>query len=70
MEVKSVRKKRSNYFYKSAEIGFENAQHSVGQMLYEGVGTQKNRGEAINWLRLAAQQGHKEAEAFLNNILK
>ena len=39
-------------------------------MLYEGVGTQINRGEAIKWLRLAAQQGHEEAEAVLNNITK
>ena len=68
--VEECPKKAFKLFYKSAEIGFENAQHSVGKMLYEGVGTQTNRGEAINWLRLAAQQGHKEAEAFLNNILK
>ena len=31
-------------------------------MIHEGVGTITNKEEAVKWIRLAAEQGHAEAQ--------
>ena len=38
-------------------------------MIHEGVGSMTNKEEAVKWIRLAAEQGHAEAQTMLNNIL-
>ena len=53
-------------FRLSAEEGDRNSQHSLGVMLYKGLGVKKNYGEAFKWLTLAAGQGHSQAKLDLS----
>lgn len=68
--VEKCNEKAFKLFYKSAELNLESSQYSIGLMLYEGLGCQQNKEEAVKWLRLAAEQGHAEAQTMLSNILK
>ncbi len=42
---------------RAAESGDARGQHAYGMYLYDGVGGDENRAEALNWLKQAADQG-------------
>ena len=44
------------------------AQFFLGAMHAEGRGMPQNLEEALHWYRKAAQQGHREAETFVNTF--
>ncbi|MBQ9458358.1 MAG: sel1 repeat family protein [Oscillospiraceae bacterium] len=46
---------------RAAECGDADAQYAFAQLLYEGRGVAENRGEAMLWMRDAAQAGHAGA---------
>jgi TPR repeat protein len=56
----------ANWFRKSAAQGYSEAQFMLGKCYLAGNGVEKNKGEAIKWLKVATDQGNKEAEAELN----
>ena len=45
-----------------AEQGNTEAQFTLGSMYEKGISVQKNEGEAVNWYRKAADQGHADAQ--------
>lgn len=45
-------------FQKAAEKGDARAQYSLGVMYLDGIGTQKDKKEAMRWLKKAADQKH------------
>ncbi|KYO37975.1 hypothetical protein Y1Q_0019461 [Alligator mississippiensis] len=60
-----------------AQLGYRNAQHIVGQRYLQGAGVEKNEDMAMHWFRevekflsVAADQGLKEAQELLENIIK
>lgn len=53
--------KTREYFLKAAWNGHVDAQYSLGLMCYEGEGTIKNFGEAMQWWEKAAEQNHAKA---------
>ena len=59
-------KEAARIFRLSAEEGDRNSQHSLGIMLYRGLGVKQNYGEAFKWLTLAAEQGHTQAKLDLS----
>lgn len=44
------------------------ARYHWGVALFEGRGTAKDEAEGIKWLRMAAEEGDKDARAFLQTI--
>ncbi len=48
-----------------ADSGDPEAQFAIGRMHGWGHGVKKNNVEAVFWFRMAARQGHKEAQASL-----
>jgi TPR repeat protein len=53
----------------AAATGHPRAASLLGSLYEEGVGTEKNRDEAMRWYRLAADQGQPEAMASLGRLL-
>ena len=39
-------------------MGFDTAQHELGNRYLHGVGVEKHHGKAMDWFKLAADQGH------------
>ena len=50
---------------RQAEQGDADAQYNLGYRYATGIGVPQDRAEAARWLRLAADQGHIQAEDFL-----
>jgi uncharacterized protein len=50
-------------------FGDTDAQFYVGRMYLQGQGTEKNGLQAARWLRLAADKGHRGAQALLGGML-
>ena len=50
-----------------AEHGDEVAQYRMGLVLYYGDGAPVDKAAALGWWRKAAEQGHKEAQCFLDH---
>ncbi len=50
-----------------AKDGVVNAQHNVGVMLDKGLGTPKDRTQAIVWFKKAANQGHAKSQYTLGS---
>jgi uncharacterized protein len=46
-----------------AEQGDPNAQYTLGVMLREGIGVERNYQEAMNWSQRAAEQGYADAQS-------
>ncbi|XP_013389315.1 uncharacterized protein LOC106165232 [Lingula anatina] len=44
-----------------AHLGYEHAQHLVGQRYLYGHGVEKHEGKAMEWFKKAADQGHPHA---------
>ena len=55
------------WFRKAAEQGFADAQNSLGNMYYNGIGD-KNYAEAFKWFKKAAEQGLADAQNSLGNM--
>ena len=51
------------HLLEAAEGGDSRAQYGLGILTYQGRGTEKNKNDAISWLREAAQQGQLDAQA-------
>ena len=51
-----------------AEAGDADAQFDLGNKYYTGEGVPEDKAEAVRWYRLAAEQGHAEAQASLRNM--
>lgn len=56
------------YYEQSAQQGNPIAQYKLGQRYLWGNGVRRNRFKARNWIDLAAQQGHKEAIAWVKHL--
>lgn len=54
----------------SADKRYVEAQYTLGEMYASGDEVVKDREQAIHWLRMAADQGHKEAKRALEKLLK
>uniref|UniRef100_A0A1I8FF17 Sel1 repeat family protein n=1 Tax=Macrostomum lignano TaxID=282301 RepID=A0A1I8FF17_9PLAT len=44
-----------------AHLGYEDAQHQVGQRYLHGKGVEQHHGEAMRWFKQAAERGHPHA---------
>jgi TPR repeat protein len=53
----------------AAHFGDVEAQYEVGRMYLQGLGTPKDGVQAARWLRLAADKGHRRAQAMLGGML-
>ena len=62
---KKNRKKGVEFFNQAADLGSEEAHHSLGMIHYNGVGVKKNEKKVFYHLRLAAIGGVLEARHFL-----
>ena len=60
--IKPDHKDAVRIFRKSAIEGDKNSQHSLGLMLYKGLGVKRDYKKAFKWLNLAAKQGHSQAK--------
>jgi TPR repeat protein len=63
-------KKSAYYWGKPAELGDLLGQYLYGVHLDGGYGIQRNREEALIWLRSAKENGNKDAAAMLWKIAK
>ena len=52
-------------FRMAAEMGHVQAQHNLGVMYANGIGTAQDAVEAVVWYRMAAERGHADAQ---NNL--
>ena len=41
-----------------AHMGFDTAQHELGNRYLHGVGLERHEGKAMEWFKKAADQGH------------
>ena len=70
IEMRTARKNLSeaaNWFRKSADQGFANAEYILGLCYECGDGIDKNMTEAVKWYRKAAEQGIAEAQRKLGD---
>lgn len=56
------------WFKKSAEQGFANAQYSLAEMLHSGKLGDNQRANCVPWFLKAAAQGHPEAQAEVGRL--
>ena len=61
-------KKAAEYFRKSAEQGYANAQCNLGYCYERGQGVSKDYEEAVKWYRKAAEQGEANAQKQLRSM--
>jgi TPR repeat protein len=61
-------KQSFEWFLRAASFGIVDSMFAVGCFYAEGFGTSKNLKEARKWLKLAADNGHKEAAEALASI--
>ena len=68
MKGESVRKdtrKAMDHIYTSAQAGNPHAQYLLGKLLLQGKVIDRDKEEGIQWLTLAAEQGHSYAQCLL-----
>ena len=53
---------------KSAEQGYADAQFTLGECYYYGIGVTKDLAEAVKWFRQAAKQGEQRAKKALQRL--
>ena len=56
------------WYKKAADLGLDESQYNVGVMYEQGLGVKRNNEQAVNWLKLAAEQGHTRAAERLLEI--
>lgn len=57
----------AKWFKKSAELGFAEAQNTLGWIYNNGDGVQKDEAEAFKWFSKAAEQGHAKSQLKLGH---
>ncbi|HUZ67952.1 MAG TPA: tetratricopeptide repeat protein [Beijerinckiaceae bacterium] len=57
------------FHYAATNFGDPNAQYNLARMYLDGVGVKRDPRQAARWLNLAADKGHKDAQALLGNLL-
>ncbi|GEM_PF-1518550 len=67
-EVKKNYALALEYYQKAAELGYAEAQNSLGMMYHQGIGVQQNLGSAEQWFRKAAEQDLSEAQYNLGQM--
>jgi uncharacterized protein len=55
--------------YAATRFGDSNAQYNLARLYLGGVGVNRDPEQAARWLNLAADKGHKDAEALLGDLL-
>ena len=55
-----------SYYYKSAKLGYDEAQFKVGLFYIAGIGGEQNDKLGKYWINKAADQGNEDAKEFLN----
>jgi len=55
--------------YAATNFGDANAQYNLARMYLDGIGVDKDAGQAARWLHLAADKSHTEAQALLGQLL-
>lgn len=50
------------YFRKAADLGHSGAAFLLADCYLDGVGVQRDRGKAFEWLMTAAEMGHRQAQ--------
>jgi TPR repeat protein len=55
-------------FAVAAQAGLPEAQYAVAQHYFDGAGVPASRVEGVVWLRMAAEAGHREAQALLASL--
>jgi TPR repeat protein len=56
-------------YWRAANYGSPAAQFEIGKMFLNGDGVQESLQQAGRWLQLAAEKGHRGAQATLGNLL-
>jgi TPR repeat protein len=56
-------------FWKAANLGHAGAAYMLGECLLEGAGTERDRGNALEWLVTAAELGHRLARSRVITVL-
>lgn len=56
------------WYSKAAESGFSDAQCHLGFCYLNGLGVEKDKVQAAHWLRLARDQGDRNAQSYLERI--
>ena len=56
------------YYETAANLGQRNAQYSLGVCYWNGHGVERNREQAIIWMKRAAANGHEDATAVLETM--
>lgn len=54
-----------DHIYTSAQAGNPHAQYLLGKLLLQGKVVERDKEEGIQWLTLAAEQGHNYAQCLL-----
>lgn len=54
----------------AAEARDAESQYKLAELYVDGLGVEKNSGEALFWLEAAAKQGHQQAKAWLDRAKK
>jgi TPR repeat protein len=57
------------FHYAATTFGDPNAQYNLARMYLDGVSVKRDPQQAARWLNLAADKGHKDAQALLGNLL-
>ncbi|MEE9325973.1 MAG: hypothetical protein V3U71_01680 [Cocleimonas sp.] len=58
------------WYQETALLGNAESQYWLGIMFLKGSGITEDEDEAMQWISLAAKQGHKNAEKLLNHLLE
>jgi TPR repeat protein len=61
------------WFQRAADFGFPPAAYMLGQLYYKGLGTPNNRKDPVHaymWWKVAASQGHEDAQYNLNVVAR
>lgn len=65
----ALMKRGANVQAKDDEAGYATlARYHYGVALYEGIGTDINKEEAVHWLKQAATEGLPDAQRYLSNL--
>lgn len=57
------------FHYAATNFGDPNAQYNLARMYLDGASVKRDPRQAARWLNLAADKGHKDAQALLGSLL-
>lgn len=58
----------AKWFEKSAALGHPSGQYDLGRLYFHGNGVPEDKAKAVELFRLAAEQGHKDAQRVLEKL--